>query len=512
MRYWSLENDHFTISQMTTSPFPILIIVVPLISSFLVPLIGWWKKNLCYPLAIAAVTMCVVSSIAILNMVIEQGTIHYYLGSWDPPWGIEYVIDHLNAYVAIIVSVISLIVVISSKRSVEQELPEKIVYFYCMFLLQVTGLLGIVVTGDMFNLYVFLEIASLAGYALIAIGEDGAPFASFNYVIFGTIGACFYLLGVGYLYIVTGSLNMVDLSQILPNLYNSKAVLVAFAFLMVGVGIKMALFPLHVWLPDAYTYAPSAVSSLVAPLMTKVGAYVMIRVMFTVFEPYFSIEVVPVTAVLSWIASIAIIFGCILALGQTDLKRMLAYVLVAEVGYIALGVGLANKLGLTGAILHILNDAFMMAGLFLVVGAIMYKIGIRNIYQFRYLHKRMPLTMAAFTIIGLSVIGIPPTCGFFSKWYLVLGAIDAQKWIFVAVLLISSLLNAILFFRVIENAYFEPGAYAHDGGSPEGITMEEAPLSMLVPIFIIVAGILILGIFSGKIISAIIQFAVPASL
>jgi multicomponent Na+:H+ antiporter subunit D len=497
---------------VTTSPFPILIIVVPLISAFLTPMIGWWRRGLCYPLAIVALSVSALSSISILHMVVGQGTIHYYLGNWDPPWGIEYAIDHLNAFMAIIVSVISLIIAISSRRSVERELPEKIVYFYCLFLLQVTGLLGIVVTGDMFNLYVFLEIASLAGYALIAIGEDGAPFASFNYMIYGTIGACFYLLSVGYLYAVTGSLNMADLSRILPDLYHSKVVLMAFAFFIVGVGLKMALFPLHVWLPDAYTYAPSAVSALVAPLMTKVGAYVLIRIIFTVFKPHFAIELIPATTILSWVAAMAILFGCILALAQTDLKRMLAYVLIAEVGYIALGVGLANRAGLTGAILHILNDALMMACLFLVVGAIMYKQGLRNIHQFKHLHRRMPITMAAFTVTALSVIGIPPTCGFFSKWYLVLGAIDANRWLFAAILLMSSLLNAILFFRVVENAYFEPASYAHSGGDHEETSVDEAPLSMLIPILIVTAGILSLGILSGKVISSVIQFAVPAGL
>ncbi len=495
---------------MTPSPFPILIIVVPLISAFFIPIIGWWRKGLCYPLVIAALSISVFSSFFILRTVMEQGTIHYYLGNWNPPWGIEYVIDHLNAFVAVIVSVISLIIAVGSKRSVEQELPQKTVYFYCLFLLQVTGLLGIVVTGDMFNLYVFLEIASLAGYALIAIGEDGAPFASFNYMIYGTIGACFYLLSVGYLYVITGSLNMGDLSGILPDLYQSKVVLMAFAFFIVGVGLKMALFPLHVWLPDAYTYAPSAVTALVAPLMTKVGAYVMIRIIFTVFKPYFSMELIPATTILSWVATAAILFGCILALGQTDLKRMLAYVLIAEVGYIALGVGLANRAGFTGAILHILNDALMMACLFLVVGAIMYTVGRRHIGQFRGLNRKMPITMGAFTVTALSVIGIPPTAGFFSKWYLVLGAIEDQQWFFVGILLLSSLLTAILFFRVIENIYFKPVAYAYDGGDHEEMSVEEAPLTMLIPILVVTAGILSVGILSGKIVSNIIQYAVPA--
>jgi multicomponent Na+:H+ antiporter subunit D len=494
---------------MIASPFPILIIVIPLISAFLIIIAGLLRKSLCYPLMILSLSFSLLSSLAILNDVLSHGTLHYRLGGWAPPWGIEYVIDHLNAFVAFIVSAISLLIGISSKRMVEREFPEKAVYFYCLFLLQVTGLLGIVVTGDVFNLYVFLEIASLAGYALIAIGEDGAPFASFNYMIYGTIGACFYLLGVGYLYIVTGSLNMADLSTLLPDLHSSKVVLTAFAFFMVGIAIKMALFPLHVWLPDAYTYAPSAVSSLVAPLTTKVGAYVMIRILFTIFSPSFFIETIPAALLFRWVAGVAVLFGCILALAQTDLKRMLGYVLIAEIGYIALGIGFGNRNGLTGAILHILNDGLMMACLFMVVGAITYKGWPRKIARFTGLHRKMPLTMAAFVLSALSVVGIPPTCGFFSKWYLVLGAIDSKQWLFVAVLLVSSLFNAILFFRVIEKAYFEPAMDEH-GTDRKAVEVDEAPLTILIPLLIMTGGILAVGLLSGKIVSGIIRFAIPA--
>ncbi len=500
---------------MISEQFPALIVVTPLILSFFIPIVGWWRKSLCLPIVLTALSICLASAISMLQIVMRHGTIHYWLGKWQPPWGIEYVIDHLNAYVAIIVSFVAFLVAIYSKKSIEQELPEhKIPQFYALFLLNITGLLGITVTGDLFNLYVLLEIASFSAYGLIAIGEEGAFVASFRYVIMGTIGACLYLLGVGYLYIVTGSLNMADLAQLLPNLYHSKVVLVAFAFFMVGISIKMALFPLHVWLPDAYTHAPSTVSAAIGATMTKVGAYVMIRIMFTVFKPYFAIELIPATTILGWVAVGAMIFGCILAIAQSDLKRRLCYILIAEVGYIVMGVSLANRMGLTGAILHILNDAFMIACLFLVTGAIMYKMGTRDISHFRYLHRKMPFTMAAFTIGALSVVGIPPTCGFFSKWYLILGAIDAQKWIFAVALIISSLLSAVVFFKVIENTYFEPRVpvHAHNGGSHEEVKVarDEAPLSMLVPIFITVAGIMLLGIFSGKIISTVIRFAIPA--
>jgi len=495
--------------------FPALIVVTPLILSFFVNIVGWWNRKLCLPVVLIALSVSLASSIGILNTVIKHGTIHYRLGGWEPPWGIEYVVDHLNALVLVTIAFVAILIAIYSKRSVEQELPEhKIPQFYTLFLLNITGLLGITVTGDMFNLYVLLEIASFSAYAIIAMGEKGAAFASFRYVIFGTIGACSYLLGVGYLYIVTGSLNMLNLSELLPNLYYSRAVLVGFAFIIIGIGIKMAFFPLHTWLPDAYTYAPSAVSALIAPLMTKVGAYAVIRVMFTVFEPNFSIGLFPITSILGWLAAAAILFGSIMALAQSDFKRMLCFVIIAEIGYIVIGIGVANRTGLTGAILHIVNDVFMMACLFSVAGAIMYKTGIRDIYQFRYLHRKMPFTMAILVIAALSVVGVPPLCGFFSKWYLILGAFEAKKWIFVMVLLISTLINAILFFRVIEIAYLEPRepALAHNGGSPEGIIREDAPLSMLIPMFIIAAGIILIGIFSGEIIATVIRFAIPASL
>jgi len=493
---------------------PVLIVVIPLISAFLTLVIGLWKKRLCYPFVIIALSLSLFSCIVTLNTVMKSGTIHYYLGNWDPPWGIEYVVDHLNALVLVFVSFISLMVAIYSKESIEQEIPEKVTFFYTVFLLQVTGLLGIVITGDMFNLYVFLEIASLAGYALIAIGEDGAPFASFRYVVMGTIGACFYLLGVGYLYIMTGSLNMADLTHLLPNLYHSKVIMVAFVFFIVGVAIKMALFPLHAWLPDAYTHAPSAVSALLAPLMTKVGVYVLIRILFTVFRPEFPIKILHATDIMAWFGTFAILFGGIMALSQTDFKRMLCYIIVAEIGYMVGGIGMANATAIKGAIFHIINDMFMAACLFLIAGIVMHETGGHDISDFTGMFRRMPFTAAIFTIGALAVIGVPPTCGFFSKWYLLLGGIQARHWGFVMALLLCTLINVALFFRVIDK-----GLYVHalehkleHASEPKELQFHEAPLSMLIPGFIIAIAIFLIGIFNQAILKNIIEFAVPSGL
>jgi multicomponent Na+:H+ antiporter subunit D len=493
---------------------PILIVVIPLISSLLCPLIGRWRKEACYSWTVFSLSLCALASINTLIAVIDSGTIHYRLGGWSPPWGIEYVVDHLNALMLVLVSFISLMVAISSKKSVEQEVPDKFGFFYPVFLLQVTGLLGIVVTGDMFNLYVFLEIASLAGYALIAIGEDGAPLASFRYIVMGTIGACFYLLGVGYVYMATGSLNMADLAHLLPDLYASKVITVAFGFFMVGIALKIALFPLHAWLPDAYTRAPSSVSALLAPLMTKVGAYVMIRVMFTVFKPEFPVKMLHVTDIMVWFGTFAILFGGIMALSQTDFKRMLCYIIVAEIGFIVGGIGIANPTAIKGAIFHILNDALMAACLFLVAGIVMYRTNGHNISDFKGIFGEMPFTATVLTVGALAVIGVPPTCGFFSKWYLLLGGIEAKHWGFVMALLFCTLINIALFFRVIDK-----GLYIHaseHSSEPTGLHSElhsrEAPISMLIPALVIAIAILLIGIFNQAILTNIISFAVPPGL
>lgn len=489
---------------------PALLVILPLLSAFLVNMAGWINRRLCLPLALLGVLGSFVASTMTLLQVMETGPISYHLGGWPPPFGIEYVVDHLNGLVLVTVSFVSLLALIFSKESIKQELPEKIPQFYTLYVLLVTGLLGMTVTGDAFNLYVLLEISALTGYALIAMGNSKALVASFNYVILGTIGASFYLLGVGHLYIMTGSLNMANLLAILPGLYSTNAIFVAMVLILVGVWIKMAFFPLHTWLPNAYTYAPAAAGCLVAPLVTKVSVYIMIRLMLSVFSPLYVYNI-GLSQAIVWMAVAAIISGSILALAQTDFKKMLTYLIVAEVGYMVGGVWLASSTGLTGAILHIVNDALMTLCLFIFAGIVIYKKGGQQLSDLAGLYRKMPVTMTAFTVGAMSMIGVPPTAGFFSKWYLILGAIDAGRYHFMAALLISSLVNAILFFRVIEIAYFEPKADHHAGGS-EKISVDEAPLSMLVPLVIVALCLIIIGLYSGDIVTNIIQHSIPPGL
>jgi len=435
---------------------PVLAIVLPLMSALLVPLAGKVRNYFAWLLTVLACGVTFLMDVTLLLRVLEGGRIRYFLGGWAPPWGIEYSVDYLSGFVLVIVSFIALMVAVYSWKSVNRELQEeKIPLFYTMYMLLVTGFMGIVITGDIFNLYVFIEISSLAGYSLIATGQKReALTASFNYLIIGTIGATFILLGIGHIYMVTGTLNMADLAQRLPALYDSRVVRTAFAFFTVGLSIKVALFPLHIWMPNAYANAPSPVGAILAATGTKVGAYALLRVMFMVFDLRFDIHVVPFTKIMIVLASVAIIAGSVLAVAQTNLKRMLAYSSVGQIGYIVLGAAVAGQTAMAGSLMHILNHALMKGTLFMVAGAVLYATGKEDIADLKGLGRRMPLTMAAFTVAALSMVGVPLTVGFVSKWYIAVGSIEAGMWYLVPVVLISSLLTAVYFWRVIESIYF----------------------------------------------------------
>ncbi len=485
--------------------FPVLIVITPLVCAFFVMALYWVDKRLCLPLTFVAVFISFMSSIITLYSVITHGIIEYKLGGWPPPIGIEYKIDTLNGVVLVVVTCIALINLFSSFNQVSRDLPEKKGTFYSLYLLFLTGLVGVVITGDLFNLYVLLEITSLSAYAQIALGDPKrAPIASLNYIFIGVIGASFYLLGVGYLYMMTGSLNMGDVAHLIQKLHTSEAVFVAFIFCMVGIWIKMALFPLHIWLPNAYTFAPNTSSKFIAPLMTKVMVYVMIRLMFTVFGWDYLFKVLDVSKFVVFLASLAIIFGGFMALSQKNLKKMLTYIIISEIGYMVGGAWLGNKIGLTGAILHIINDAFMTFAIFLAAGNLAWRIKDLKIENLKDFFQTMPWTSGGLVIAAMSIIGIPPTCGFFSKWYLLLGGISAKEYFFVFSLILSSLLNTILFFRVFEKSWFEFPGNSHDHSHHEAVGVKEAPLNMIIGLLFVSVCLIVLGVYSGKIVNTVI--------
>jgi multicomponent Na+:H+ antiporter subunit D len=486
---------------------PALIPLLYLAASLLVVLLGSMKKSVVYPFTL--ISSLVISSLSAYGfmLVLEHGTMRYFFGGWAPPVGIEYYYDLLAAFVTLVINVVALVVISHSNKLVIAEIEKKKMPYYAIVLLLLCGLNGIVLTGDLFNLYVFIEISSLAGYALIAVGNIKAPFAAFRYLIIGTIGGSFYLLGVGYLYVMGGTLSMIDISRILPLIESSPTVIIALTLMVSGIGIKTAIFPMHGWLPDSYTYAPSASSALIAPIGTKIGAYVLFRLLFFVFGvQYFSVTL-PVGDILASLSAAGIIFGSIMAMAQKDMKRMLAYSSVAQIGYIGLGIGLANPLGYVGALLHLLNHAMMKAALFMVAGNLQHKVGHSDISKFDDTYRlRFPWTMAAFTVAALSMVGLPPLAGFFSKWYLALAAIEKGSWLFLAVILFSSLLNAAYFFRIIERVYLKrPVAVLNTGGTavftaPEIVKNDEVSFSLIIPVLILAAAIIIAGLFNAYIV------------
>jgi multicomponent Na+:H+ antiporter subunit D len=493
-----------------TAHLPALIVISPLAVALLIPILVCLSAALVRVAVIAALGASLASAIGALRYALAEGDWHYFFGGWAPPWGIEYVIDPLAGSMAVLVSFFCLLVAVYAGPFLADKPAKYKAYFYVLYLLLTAGLLGMVVTGDVFNLYVFLEISSLAAYALIASGGSRGTVAAFRYLLIGTLGASLYLLGIGYFYALTGSLNMADLAELLPGLVDSRVMAVAIALIVVGLGIKMALFPLHGWLPDTYSSAPAPIAAILSAVMAKVSAYAIFRVLYFVLKA--SAPVDAALNVMGWMAAAGILYGSILAIAQRDLWRMLAYSSVAQMAYIALGLSLGNTMGLYGALLHIVNHAFTKGCLFLAAGGVALGTGVRDIPQLIKLSRRMPWTMAAFVVAAMSMIGLPPAIGFFSKWYLVLGAIESGAWPFVAVLVISSLLTAIYFFRVIEQAYYQKDL-GKDGDQPEvaikKVRRWELSPAMLVPILLLGIGILTLGIFSEKIISDYIQFALP---
>ena len=484
--------------QSVVEHFPVLIVAISLFSAITILVAGWINKKTSYFISISTILAQFITSIFILNHVLTKGPIHYWLGGWKPPWGIEYVVDVLNAYILVILLFLGLACAIYSKRSIEHELPQKVVSFYTIYQLLITGLCGVTVTGDIFNMYVFIEIMSLSAYALIASRGKIALKASFTYLVLGSIGACFFLLGIGFLYSVTGSLNMHDLSLLLPPLYGNKIVKAAFVFFIVGLSIKMAFFPLHTWLPDAHAFAPSEISAMLSGIIIQVCTYSFIRLAFSVFSVNF-IKLLPIFDILCWVAGIAIIIGSVLAITQFNLKRMLAYSSVANMGYIMLAVGLSTSAkhypwcGLTPALMHILNHALMKGCLFLVSGAFIFKADLWDITELRGLGRKMPYTCAAFVIAAISMIGVPPSVGFVSKLYIIFASLEAKKFVFVVILLVSSLLNLVYFWRVIETMYMK-GEEGEEHSHVSISSRDEIPLSMLIPILTLASLCIVMGV------------------
>lgn len=473
----------------------VLAVVLPLLAAPLCVLVG--RGVLAWLVATAAAWSSLALSIGLLAKVRAEGPISYALGGWAAPVGIEYRLDTLGALVMVIVTLIASVVLPYSWTSIQKEIDEhRHHWFYACLCLCFAGLLGIPVTGDAFNLFVFLEISSLSTYVLVAMGRDRrALTAAFRYLLIGTVGATFYLIGVGFMYLMTGTLNMADLSRQLMEagpdgtpLHATTTIRAALAFLSVGICLKIALFPLHVWLPNVYAYAPSVVSAFLSATATKVAILVLLRVFYTIDGKAMPFEALPLAETLVPFAVAGAVVASLIAVYQRDVKRLLAYSSVAQVGYIVMGIGLATEAGLAAGLLHVFNHALMKGALFMAIGCVVYRVGQTRLELLRGVGRQMPLTAAALVIGGISLVGVPLTAGFVSKWALLGAIVTEGRWAVAVMVLVSSLLSVVYVGQFLHVMIIRKRPV----DTPR---VSEAPLWMLVPTLLLAAANLWFGIF-----------------
>jgi multicomponent Na+:H+ antiporter subunit D len=458
---------------------PVLQVVIPLISAPLIVFIG--NRKLAWLIAMAASATAFVIACLLLAQVKDGSFISYHIGGWAPPLGIEYRIDALNALVLMLISGIGAIVLPYAYKSVNAEIPKRHhTLFYALYMLCLTGLLGMVATGDAFNVFVFLEISSLSTYVLVAMGagkDTRALTAAYDYLIMGTIGATFFVIGLGLLYMATGTLNMADIADRIAEQGANRTVQAAFTFIVVGMSLKAAMYPLHHWLPNAYTYAPSAVTAFVAATATKAAIYVIIRFMFTIFNPGFHFADWTLYLIFIPFALLAMFAASFVAVFQTDLKRMLAFSSIAQIGYMLIGIAMLNATGLSASIVHLVNHGITKSTLFLGVGAMVLYSKSSFFDDLNGLGRKMPFTGAAMVAAGLSLIGIPGTAGFISKWVLVQAAFENGWWLIAIAIMMSSLLAVIYVWRMFEVLYLTAPS--------DDCTAHDPPLPMLIPMLIL---------------------------
>jgi multicomponent Na+:H+ antiporter subunit D len=461
------------------------------------PIVTAKRRGWCQPITIGAMAVMLVMAVINLQAVLRLGPMEYALGGWAAPIGIAWLNDSLAAIVVLTVSGVALLTLLYGRLVVSSRLDRSMPY-YTLILLLVAGLVGIVFAADLFNLFVFLEVSAIAAYALVGAGGGKGAVYAFRYLLLGSLGATLYLLGVSHLYVATGTLNMADLATRLPGLMTSTAVAGGLIYIFLGLSIKMALIPLHGWLPDAYQNAPDSVSPLLASTVTKVALVAWVRIEYSLILPGVEVSAVPVLVLLEEIGVIAALVGGALALIQTDLKRMFAYGGIGHVGLILVGVSLGNATGFAGGMFYLVNDAVMQAALFMIAGALAHGQGVRTLDDLRALGRPSPWLTGSLIVVAVGMVGLPPTGGFFGKWNIVLGALEAEHYLAAFSVIASTLLTLGYFVKVFASWFHSPpvaGIEPPIASSSLGASLGVASVAMLA-----------LGIFSDPIFKLLVDF------
>lgn len=433
-------------------------VVIPLIAAFILPLFG--KKGKDAATVLANIITILLLGLAVYVVATEK-TGMYQIGKWSIPLGINLVLDGLSALMLLAIGVVSAAAMLYSARYMERYTAKS--KYLSLFLLMVAGMNGVVLSGDIFNIFVFLEIASLASYALVGFGcEHEELEAAFKYMVLGSIGSVFILFGIALVYGNTGALNLAYISEIIHKMGINAGLSFALALFIVGFGLKTAIVPFHAWLPDAHSSAPAPISAMLSGIIIKtLGVYALVRIVFNVFGV--SVQIGWLIVVLGLISMIA---GAFLAIGQWDIKRLMAYSSISQIGYVILGIGLGATLiaeggqkadlaplALLGGLFHLANHAVYKSLLFLTSGSVEMATGTRDLRQMGGLAERLPYTRATCTLASASIVGIPPFSGFWSKLILVVAAIQAQIYWIAAIIVFVSLCTLIMYLKVQRYAF-----------------------------------------------------------
>ena len=491
---------------------PAILFLLPLFAAISMPVVCLKNRHWSHPISVAILTAMVLVSILNLNNVVHHGEVRYVFSGWAVPLGIEWVADGLASVILVLLSGLGLLGVVFTGPTSPKALGGRIVHYYTLILLLLSALTGIVFARDLFNIFVFLEVAAIASYALIGIAGGRALFSAFRYLILGTIGASLYLLGVSYLYAVTGTLNMTDMVDRIPLLLSSKALVGGLLFMFIGLGIKMALVPFHGWMPDAYADAPESISPILASLVTKVALLAWVRIVYWVLtasdvllQGLIVFYDIPILRLIAVLGALAAVIGAALALAQRNLKMMFAYGGVSHIGIILIGIGQGNQTGFVGGVFYLLNDAVMQAALFYIAGVAICHYGVRTIDDLARVGKQAPWLTGCLIIVALGMIGLPPTGGFFGKWNIILGAIEAGNYFSVAAVVFSTLLTLAYFVKLFEGIFRQTSTRLDDQFS-------EIPLSFKLTLGITSAAIMLLGLFSSPIVELLLNHAMPPRL
>ncbi len=470
---------------------PVLLIAVPLFLSFSIPLFGFISKKIAKFVPPISMLFNLIVSVILIPEVIKKPIV-VSLGGFPPPFCINLFVGPVGILFSAIIALVGFLVSIYAMDYIKEGAREK---YHILYLLLLTGATGVVLTGDIFNLFVFFEILCISSYALVAyLGEREGVESASKYLIQGSIGAAFVLIAIALLYGKFGTLNMADIAG---NINSTKSMEIFFALILfiTGLGVEAAIFPLNAWLPDAHSSAPSTISAVLSGIAIKIGIYAIARVVFTIFGAD------NIFLFLVLLGLLTLLVGELSAFSQNNIKRMLAYSSTGQIGLILFALGIGTNYGISGALFQFITHAFSKALLFLATGYMIYKIGSMEISSLEGMGKKMPLSSLGFTIGAFSLIGLPPFMGFPSKFLIVRSALEKQNplyIVFIGIVLLGTVIEGAYFFKVIQSLYFK--------GSKEEIKKEEAPLTASIPMVILMLLIIVIGVYP-KLVTGILNSA-----